>query len=87
MHRQVNWRFLAGISATVLILTAATTAQAADEATKAKCAAYAKHAVEQYQLMKSHPGCDSHLDALSWRDDYGYHYNGCLLYTSPSPRD
>ena len=51
-----------------------------DEATKERCAAYAKRAVEQYQLMKSHPGCDQHLDALSWRDDYGYHYNGCIVF-------
>jgi hypothetical protein len=51
-----------------------------DEATKERCAAYAKRAVEQYQLMKSHPGCDAHLDALSWRDDYAYHYNGCIVF-------
>jgi hypothetical protein len=44
------------------------------------CAAYAKRAVQQYQLMKSHPGCDQHLDALSWRDDYSYHYNGCMTF-------
>ena len=44
------------------------------------CAAYAKRAVQQYQLMKSHPGCDQHLDALSWRDDYAYHYNGCMTF-------
>jgi hypothetical protein len=31
------------------------------------CAAYAQRAVQQYQLMKSHPGCDAHLD----RNDNG----------------
>jgi probable HAF family extracellular repeat protein len=42
------------------------------------CAAYAQRAVQQYQQMRSHPGCEKGTDPIGWRDDYAYHYNGCM---------
>jgi hypothetical protein len=52
---------------------------APDQATKDRCTAYAKRAVEQYQLMKSHPQCQAHSDPLTWQDNYDNHYNGCMF--------
>jgi hypothetical protein len=62
-----------------LLVAAGQPAEAADQATKNRCTAYAQHAVQQYQLMKSHPQCVTNSDPLTWQDNYDNHYNGCLL--------
>lgn len=44
------------------------------------CSAYAKRAVQQFQVMQNHPGCRAGLDSLNWRGDYAYHYKACLTF-------
>ena len=53
---------------------------APSEATKERCARYAQRAVQQYQLMISHPQCQANTDPLNWQDNYDNHYNGCLIF-------
>jgi hypothetical protein len=48
-----------------------------DQATKDRCAQYAQRAVQQYQLMTSHPQCKVKSD-LRWQDNLDNHYNACL---------
>src|SRR5262249_17856229 len=63
-----------------IIAVAATDSRAGpSQATKDRCTAYAKRAVEQYRLMKSHPECEVKNDPLTWQDSYDNHYNGCVL--------
>lgn len=56
------------------------------------CSAYAKRAVEQYQLMVSHPNCRV-APGLRWAPSFQNHYNGCkvlpdaLLRHEESERD
>jgi hypothetical protein len=51
---------------------------APDQSTKDRCARYAQRAVQQYQLMMSHPQCQVKPD-LRWQDNVDNHYNGCLM--------
>lgn len=51
-----------------------------DQTTKDRCTAYAQRAVEQFNLMQSHPGCEKDLDPLAWNGGLDYHYRGCLLF-------
>ncbi len=51
---------------------------AADPKKQERCSKYAQRAVEQYQLMQSHPQC--HVpDDLNWHGNLEGHYNGCML--------
>src|ERR1051326_5246401 len=49
---------------------------AADAKTQARCAEYAKRAVEQFNILTRH-GCQKDND-LRWQASYENHYNGCL---------
>lgn len=69
----------ARLAALVTALAAGTSALAApDQATKDRCARYAQRAVQQFQLMTSHPQCQVPAD-LRWQDNVDNHYNGCLM--------
>jgi hypothetical protein len=77
-----NLRYLPHVRTVLLFALGASASHgvhAADQATKARCAAYAQRAVQQYRLMKAHPQCDTNADPLTWQDNYDNHFNGCLL--------
>src|SRR5882757_5104967 len=62
----------------VVATTWLTNAHAADQAKKERCTRYAQRAVEQYNLMQSHPECRVN-DDLNWHGSLDGHYNGCML--------
>lgn len=77
----VGFRVASAVGFTAVVLVLPRLAAAApDAATKDRCSAYAQRAVQQFQLMQSHPGCEKNLDPLAWKADVDYHYNGCLLF-------
>jgi hypothetical protein len=42
------------------------------------CADYAKHAIQQIQLMMSHPNCRV-TPVMRWQPNFQTHYNGCRI--------
>jgi hypothetical protein len=64
--------------ALVILLAGASAAYAADSNKKERCTKYAQRAVEQYQLMQSHPQCRV-SDDMNWHNNLDGHYNGCML--------
>ncbi len=64
--------------ALVILLAGASAAYAADSNKKERCTKYAQRAVEQYQLMQSHPQCRV-SDDMNWHSNLDGHYNGCML--------
>jgi hypothetical protein len=61
----------------LLCLGTSTVSVAADTKTEARCAQYARRAVEQYNILASHPQCKADIPQR-WQPDYATHYNACL---------
>jgi hypothetical protein len=53
-------------------------AHATDLKKQERCTKYAQRAVEQYNLMQSHPQCRV-SDDMNWHNNLDGHYNGCML--------
>ena len=64
--------------ALALLLAGTSAVYAADANKKERCTKYAQRAVEQYQLMQSHPQCRV-SDDMNWHNNLDGHYNGCMI--------
>jgi hypothetical protein len=69
---------LVGLSLSFLSVTRPASAAAPDAATQARCDAYAKRAVEQFQQMQATQACHLPTD-LRWTPDYNNHFKGCII--------
>jgi hypothetical protein len=66
------------LAAALLCLGAALLPSNADAQSKEdRCAKYATRAVEQFNILTSHPQCQKDND-LRWQNNYQNHYNGCI---------
>lgn len=56
-----------------------------DDATKKRCAQYARNAIRQYQIMTEHPKCRVDTGGR-WQPNYQDHYNWCLTAADAARR-
>lgn len=68
------------LTSIALVVAAQAASAGPDQATKDRCTAYARRAVQQYRLMKSHPECQANTDPMNWQDNYDNHYNACVVF-------